>query len=73
VAKRVSAAYDWPEPIRGNLLKAKKEQDARAKKRVKFCPICGNKPEETPQNEGRHIYSVRCDKCQARMTVWVTG
>jgi formate dehydrogenase maturation protein FdhE len=45
----------------------------RDKKRVKFCPICGRKPEEPPQNEGRHIYSVRCEKCQSCMIVHVNG
>jgi hypothetical protein len=51
----------------------KREEDSRAKKRARFCAICGTKPEEPPQSEGRHIYSVRCDKCQATMTVWITG
>lgn len=73
MARRRNAGLDWPEPISSQLEAAERERTDRAKKRVRFCAICGRKPEEPPQNEGRHIYSVRCEKCQAAMVIHVNG
>ena len=68
-----SAAYDWPEPARSELIAAERERIKRDKKRVKFCAVCGRKPEYPPQNERRHIYTLSCEKCQCKMVVHVNG
>ena len=47
--------------------------DERAKKVVKFCAVCGRKPEETPEHQGGHIYTVRCEKCQCTMLIHING
>ncbi len=55
------------------LLAEEKEREARDKKRVKFCSICGKRPEYPPDKPGRHIYSMRCEKCQASCVIHVNA
>ncbi len=71
--KKYGAGYDWPEPTRSELIAEERERERRDKKRVKFCPICGRTPEYGVEKSGRHIYSLHCEKCQARMVIHVNG
>ncbi len=64
---------EWPADIEASLIADEEEREKRDKKRVKFCPCCGRKPEEPPDKAGRHIYTVFCEKCQARMVIHVNG
>ena len=57
------SAREWPEPVASKLISDEEERIKRAKTRVRFCPACGRKPEYPPDNVGRHIYSLRCEKC----------
>ena len=63
MAKKRSAAYDWPEPIKSELIADEKEREKRDKTVVRYCPACGRKPEIPPDKAGRHIYTLRCEKC----------
>lgn len=47
------------------------ERRHRDKGVVRFCPLCGRKPEYTPDKEGRHIYSLHCEKCQLGCVIHV--
>jgi hypothetical protein len=50
---------------------AETDRKQRDKGVVRFCPVCGRKPEYPPEQGGRHIYSLRCDKCQLGCIVHV--
>jgi hypothetical protein len=39
---------------------------------VKFCPVCGRRPEIPPTNEG-HVWKIYCEKCHIRLTAWMVS
>lgn len=49
------------------------EDDAKRRDQtiVNFCPGCGCRPEIPFINEGRHIYTGNCEKCQAGFVIHV--
>ncbi len=59
--------------IERELLADEKDRERRDKTRVEKCPCCGRAPEYPPLNEGRHIYTMHCEKCQARFVIHVAG
>jgi formate dehydrogenase maturation protein FdhE len=67
------AANEWPEPIASSLIAQEEERERRDRKRVLYCPMCGRNPEYTAEQHGRHIYSLHCEKCQARFTIHIVG
>ena len=44
--------------------------EERDKTQVKYCPVCGRKP-EYPPDQCRHIYNLKCEKCQAAFVIHV--
>jgi predicted RNA-binding Zn-ribbon protein involved in translation (DUF1610 family) len=69
-AFRRSAADFTPE-IEEQLLTDEAERCKRDKTVVKYCPACGRKPEYRPDKAGRHVYSLKCEKCQAAFVIHV--
>ena len=65
---------DWkgvvPSPA-DTLIADEEERKRRDKKRAKYCPVCGRRPEIPFINAGRHIYTGHCEKCETRFTVHV--
>ena len=67
------SAKEWPEPVASKLIAEELEREARDKKRVKLCPVCGRRPEIPFDKSGRHIYNGHCEKCDARFVIHVCG
>lgn len=67
------SAAEWPDEIAEQLLTDEAERCRRDGTVVRYCPACGRKPEYPPDKGGRHIYNLRCDKCQAAFVVHVSA
>jgi formate dehydrogenase maturation protein FdhE len=72
VSFRRSAA-EWPAEIVKQLLEEEAERRRRDRTQVRYCPACGRRPECLPDKGGRHVYTLRCDKCQAAFIVHVSA
>lgn len=65
------SAEEWTPEIAEKLLTDEAERCERDKTVVKYCPGCGRKPEYPPDKAGRHIYNLKCEKCQAAFVIHV--
>ena len=63
----------WTKEIEVKLKEDEDERKRRDKKRAKYCPVCGRKPEEVILNAGRHIYNGYCEKCDCRFVIHING
>jgi hypothetical protein len=70
-AFRRSAADFTPE-VESQLLAEEAERCRRDRVQVRYCPACGRRPEHQPDKGGRHVYVLRCDKCQAAFVIHVS-
>jgi hypothetical protein len=57
--------------IREDLLAEERERQRRDKGIVRFCPICGKRPEDGVDKSGRHIFNLHCEKCQLGCVIHV--
>lgn len=39
---------------------------------IKYCPMCGRRPEEGTDGVSKHIAKFNCTYCQAFVQVWVS-